>query len=253
MTIRVSVLRSILSLGAACLLPAAVSAQRSEPVPPSGSPARIVCAPRIATTEHIPSLTIVGSQDGTVRTYFGPSDTLVINGGRSDGVDVGQEYFVRRVVSPTLSADSPAGVLHTAGWLRIIATERETSLAAVAGVCDRLQRGDFLESLYWPGTVAVRDPGTPDYDNSGTIVLGLDGRSLIAEHDYVAVDLGSVDGILPGQRFTIFRHTLDGRRAVTELGEAVAVSVDEDWTTAHVGRLQDIVEVGDLVAPQREP
>ncbi len=82
-------------------------------------------------------------------------------------------------------------------------------------------------------------------------MFGLDGRSLIAEHDYFVLSLGDAHGVSSGQRLTVFRHTLEDLRAVTELGEAVAVVVNTDTTTARMVRLRDIVEIGDLVAPQR--
>ena len=240
---------SLFLAAAAVLLPGLIAGQGPELE--AGEPAEIACAPRVADTIRDRALTVVGSQDGTAKSYFGPSDTLVIGGGRAAGVDVGHEYFVRRLMSPGRSAGRPATILHTAGWVRIVATEREASVAQVVGVCDGLQRGDFLERFEWPEPLAVRDPGEPDYDQPGTIMFGLDGRSLIAEHDYFVLSLGDTHGVSSGQRLTVFRRTLGGLRAVTELGEAVAVVVDTAETTAQMIRLRDIVEIGDLVAQQR--
>ena len=240
---------SLICAAAALLLPSLAAGQG--PVAEAGEPNEIACAPRIAETVGDRALTVVGSQEGTAKSYFGPSDTLVISGGRAAGVDVGHEYFVRWLVSPERVTGRSATVLHTAGWVRIVATEREASVAQVVGVCDGLQRGDFLERLEWPQPFAVRDPGEPDYNQPGTIMFGLDGRSLIAEHDYFVLSLGDAHGVSPGQRLTVFRHTLGDLRAVTELGEAVAVVVNTDTTTARMVRLRDIVEIGDLVAPQR--
>ena len=63
--------------------------------------AAVSCAPRLSTGPPDPDtlLTIIGSQEGATKDYYGPSDTLAIGGGHAQGVDVGQEYFVRRVVS----------------------------------------------------------------------------------------------------------------------------------------------------------
>ena len=58
-------------------------------------------------------------------------------------------------------------------------------------------------------------------------------------------------GVSPGQRLTVFRSTLGGLGAVTELGEAIAVVVDTDATAARMIRLRGPVEIGDLVALQR--
>ena len=158
---------------------------------------------------------------------------------------------MRRIVTPTGLASTSPAVLHTAGWVRIVATQPESSIAIIVGLCDAVYRGDFLEPTKWPGPVTADVSGQPDYDNPGVILFGLDGRSLLAENDYFVLGLGQDDDLSPGQRLTIFRQTHDDHGAVTDLGEAVVVRVDSEATTARVIRLRDIVEVGDLVAPQR--
>ena len=135
--------------------------------------------------------------------------------------------------------------------MRIVGADREVSIAEVVRACDGLRQGDFLEPFALPETIEIHAAGEPDYDNPGKILFGLDGRALIAEHQYFVVGLGSLNDVVPGQRFTVFRHTLGGFTAVTDLGEAVAVAVDDGWTTARMTSLRDVVEVGDLVAPQR--
>lgn len=169
-------------------------------------------------------LAIIGTRDGTAKSYFGPSDTIVISGGRANGVAVGQACFVRRLLSPDRSIARAATVLHTAGWVRIVEAARDRSVAAVAGVCGHLQRGDVLETLRWPAPLAVSRPGEPDYDNSGPVMFGVAGRSLIAENAYFVLGLGDAHGVCPSQRLIMFRHTLNGLRAVTELGQAIAVA-----------------------------
>ena len=79
----------------------------------------------------------------------------------------------------------------------------------------------------------------------------LDGRLFIAEYEFFVLSLGEADDIVSGQRFTIYRSTVDGAGVLSELGEAVAVRVDANSTTARVTDLTDLVEVGDLVAPQQ--
>ena len=166
---------SLLLAAAVLGLPTWAVAQRTDPASQAGQSTEIACAPRVAATVGDRALTIVGSQEGTAKSYFGQSDTLVISGGREDGVDVGQECFVRRVVSPGRSVGQTSWVLRTSGWVRIVATEREASVAEVVGICNSLQRGDFLVRLQWPEPFTLSGPGEPDYDKPGTIMFGLDG------------------------------------------------------------------------------
>ena len=111
--------------------------------PDPGSPHDIACAPRLARASDEPTLTLLGAHDDEARSYFGPTDTLIVDGGLDSGVAVGQRYFVHRL-APALGG-VPRALLHTAGWIRIIAAEPRAALAEVLGVCGRLERGDFLE------------------------------------------------------------------------------------------------------------
>ena len=233
------------------LFPPVHAAQAPDETPPPGAQTSIACAPRLSTSRPDTSLTIVGSQEGEAKQYYGPTDVLVIDGGPAQGVDVGQEYFVRRVVSlGGLGADTPL-VLQTAGWVEILDAERDAALARVVRACSGFELGDFLEVVEWPATSPIAPPGQPDYESAGVILFGLDSRSLIATRDHFVLNRGFIHGFAPGQRLTVFRRTLGGQRAITELGEAVAVVVDAESTTAQLTRIRDAVEVGDLIAPQR--
>ena len=108
-----------------------------------------------------------------------------------------------------------------------------------------------MEPVDWPAAVQLAEPGDPDYDNAGVILFGLDGRQFIAENQYFVLTLGVTHGLVPGQRLTVFRKTLGHLRAVTELGEAVVVTVEDESATARLMRMRDAIEVGDLIAPQR--
>ena len=208
----------------------------------------MLSAPRLADSSGEVALTLLASSDGTAKSHFGPTDTLVVSGGLTSGLEVGQLYLVQRLV-PVPTASRP--ILHTSGWVKIVETEREAATAEIVGACDSVQRGDFLKPFAWPDPVEVLPRGAPDFEHSGRILTALDGRLFIAEYEYFVLSLGEADDIARGQRFTIYRFTVDGAGVLNELGEAVAVRVDATSTTARVTDLTDLVEVGDLVAPQR--
>ena len=69
-------------------------AQGSDPPAPPLSPTDVACAPRVSSNPLQSEPRVIGSQDEFAKSYFAPSDTLVIDGGRLRGMDVGQEYFV---------------------------------------------------------------------------------------------------------------------------------------------------------------
>src|SRR4051794_10492348 len=72
------------------------TAQTSD-APMSALAIGVACAPPPSTGE-IPdhALRVIGSQDAIPRALFGNRDLLVIDGGTTAGVQLGQQFFVRR-------------------------------------------------------------------------------------------------------------------------------------------------------------
>src|SRR5512145_809910 len=74
--------------------------------PPASVAADLACAPFLTYAPPKSQLRVTGSQDTYVKQMMGPGDTLVISGGLDKGLQVGQEYFVRRVTR-TFGARGP--------------------------------------------------------------------------------------------------------------------------------------------------
>src|SRR5512138_2682362 len=90
----------------------------------------LACAPTLAFERPLASLLITGGQDASTRHAFHPGDLITINGGSENGIEVGQEYYVRRVQPPRgtgMSRTTPATV-RTAGWVRVYAVDQTMSL-----------------------------------------------------------------------------------------------------------------------------
>ena len=233
----------------ALLVPTTAAAQT--PASEYGTSAKIACAPRMVTTEPDLTLVITGSQEGDAKYQYGPSDTLVISGGVAEGVQVGQEYFVRRHTQQGVGDRSEPIILKTVGWVRIVASEEHLSIATVIRPCDGFQLGDYLELAEWPTFPTPAPAGQPDYDGAGNILFGLDGRTLLGEGQYAVINLGRDDQLAPGQRLTVFRAALGPDGPITELGEAIAVTVDAEVATVRLTQTRVAVETGDLIAPHR--
>src|SRR5688572_11381176 len=82
--------------------PTGVLAQRSPAIEATHvNPAVLaqVCAPMAATAETAPAtaLYITGGQDTQSRESYAQGDFVTLNAGRNQGIQVGQEFFVRRV------------------------------------------------------------------------------------------------------------------------------------------------------------
>ena len=148
----------------AATVPAAAQ-QGPAPTPSTLAPdvLALACAPTMAL-EHPPTpLRIVGGQDSFVRRIFRPGDLVTINAGTDNGIVVGQEYYVRRVLTDydrTVSRVSP-GNIRTTGWIRIYAVDTQMSLATISYACETIDVGDYLEPLVLPSVPdSTMPPGT---------------------------------------------------------------------------------------------
>ena len=65
---------------------------------------------------------IVGSQDVVVRSTFGAPELLVINAGSARGIQINQQFYVRRLFrSAETLHDKVPHTVETAGWVRVVA------------------------------------------------------------------------------------------------------------------------------------
>ena len=228
----------------------------------------LACLPTLSFTAPAPSLLVTGGQDASTRYVFRPGDLITINGGSDNGIEVGQEYYVRRVQSPRgtgVSRTSPA-IIRTAGWIRIYAVDPTMSLATISHACDTIEIDDYLEPFTVPEPTAPdANPPKPQRDNYGHILIGSDRRTLFAKNDFFTIDRGTDHGVTVGTRFIIYR---DKRRMETaklpvtrelpdtvttpeflyELGEAVVVDVKPELSTLQAMTSRGAFMSGDYVA-----
>src|SRR4030095_15663101 len=110
------------------------------------------------------TLRVRGAQDPWARSMYGPTDLLVIDGGTGAGVQLGQEYFVRRGVRFGMPYEVPPTNASTVAWIRVVAVNESTAIASVQHVWDAIYRDDYLEPFVMPQTPAVADASAPDGD-----------------------------------------------------------------------------------------
>jgi len=228
----------------------------------------LACAPTLAFERPLASLLITGGQDASTRHAFHPGDLITINGGSDNGIEVGQEYYVRRVQAPRgsgISRTTPA-TIKTAGWVRVYAIDKTMSLVTVSHACDTIDVGDYLDPFSIPDPPTPdANPGKPQKDNYGHILMGTDRRTMFAKNDFVTIDRGTDHGVTLGARFMVFR---DKRRMETkrllavkelpdeiitpeflfEIGEAVVVEVRPEMSTVQILNARSALLSGDYVA-----
>jgi hypothetical protein len=245
-------------LFAAGLLTASVSvpaaAQRGPAPTPSslsGDVLALACAPTMVFEAPATPLRITGGQDSFVRRIFQPGDLVTINAGTDNGIEVGQEYYVRRVQvsgGRGMSREAP-GVIRTAGWVRVYAVDDQMSLATITHACDTIEADDYLEPFVLPVVpTASAEKTKPQRGNYGRILLGTDRRASFGLGDFMIVDRGSEHGVMPGAQFVVYRDRRQPESFLYELGEAVAVDVKPETSTLRVTMSRDAFSAGDFVA-----
>ena len=240
---------------AAVLSSAPLGAQRGPAPVGSRLPANVLalaCAPSMVFEPPPTPLRITGAQDSSVRYSHSPGDLITINAGTANGIEVGQEYFVRRVQAAErrpVTRANPA-TISTTGWIRIWAVDPQMSLATIVHACDTIDVDDFLEPFVLPQVPAPADTGgiKPQRENYGRIVLGTDRRRSFGKGDFFIVDRGSDHGVSLGARFVVYHDKQQVENFLYDLGEAVAVDVRPETSTLQVLVSRDAFRAGDYVA-----
>jgi hypothetical protein len=227
-------------------------AQADQPLSPLAH--SIACAPP-PTYEPAPAkvLRIAGSQDPTPRTLFGDRELLVIGGGTAAGVELGQQFFIRRTITYGTSK-APRGA-RTLGWLRIIAVNETTAIGLVNQVCGGIVVGDYLAKFVAPVVSADIEkdetPGQPDFTTLGHIVAGNEDRVVAGAGDLVLIDWGQSQGLTSGARFAIYRDPGLAGLPLASVGEGVVISTSRTMALTRVTRARDAIFSGDYVAMRK--
>lgn len=212
------------------------------------------CAPR-ATTAAVPTdaLRLIGAQDSIGRQLFAAGDLVVIGGGRGRGVELGQQFFVRRHSPGRNSGDLHA--VNTAGWIRVVAVDDTTAIALVDFACDGLLVGDHLEQYVPPAVPAdairTDTQGEPDFSAPGRLLFGDNERVAGATGDFMVTDLGEMRGAAPGMRLAIYRNVNVPGLPLAAVGEAIVIFADPETSVVRLTRTRDAIYSGDLLIPRR--
>lgn len=243
---------------AAALVAATAGIGSAQPVATAYTPLEIAVACAPPPTLEVPStrFRIVGTQDVVPRTTYGTRDLLVINGGTNAGVQLGQEFFIRRANRFGMSYGAPAAHgARTLGWLHVVAVNDTTAVASLDHVCAAIARDDYLEPFVAPAVPdgADRDEATgePDFNDMGRILVGSENRSAMGAGDFALIDRGSEQGVKPGARFALYRDVRVAGMPLATVGEIVVISTSPKAALTRITRARDAVVPGDYVAPRK--
>jgi len=214
----------------------------------------VACAPPASLQRPDgPTLRVAGVQDTVSRDVYGQGDLLIINGGTSAGVQLGQAFYVRRpIVAGT--ASGPRGIM-TLGWIRVVAVNDTTSIATIEHFCDAINRLDYLEPYAPPTVLAGLDRDDPtgdlDFGSLGRVLSGIENREIAGRGEWLMIDRGADQGVAPGTRFAVYRDLHGDGLPLASVAEGVVVSTAKTTSVARITRSRDAVTSGDYVVPRK--
>ena len=159
---------------------------------------------------------IIGS-DEPMQMNHTTQEIMYINKGQAEGVIAGQEFTVlkwERSLDHPIHRDAMGEVIQMIGTVRVLCTQDHTSTVVITSSCDGIEPGHRLRP--WEPRVPPLRPVDIRAETQcvaenpygrGRVVYIKEGHLQAAEWNQVAIDLGSVDGVIPGDRFIVYRDT----------------------------------------------
>ena len=233
---------------------AAVSAQSPTPAL-SASDVALACAPSLAiipdrATNH--TLRIVGAQDTVPRSLLGMRDLVVVTGGTAAGVQLNQQYAIRRDYVFGRPAKGQLQTIHTTGMLRIVAINETTSIAQIEQTCDGVVAGDYLVPFVAPSQppASTTTPGELDFSTLARVLFGDEQRHLAGPGDFMMLARGGAP-LAPGMRVAVYRDLQTAGVPLVAIAEGEIVSMPNDAPVMRILTARDAVRGGDYVVPHK--
>jgi hypothetical protein len=242
-----------LALLCAAGLSAGLAAQSSRPAVTRAVPLEIVCGAQASLSAPNQTLRVIGGLERSKR-LFATGESILVNAGSTQGLRVGQRFYVRRVIQDRFAQrtmEVQPRSIHTSGWVTIDEVQADVSTASVTEACDGVAEGDYLDPMIVPEVVKPSDGGAPDFTRPALVILGDDRRQLGGQGSLMVIDRGTDHGLRPGQRLTIYRETADGAGPIVRTGDAFIVSTQPDTSLMRILKSREPIQVGDKVAIHR--
>jgi hypothetical protein len=251
---------------ATVLVMAAFTPLHAQTGPDALTPGQIAlaCAPAPAAEPPAEAPRLLGAQDTLLHTLLAPQDLLVVGGGTQAGLQLGQQFFIRR--PPSAYTGRPGGAYMgrasgptastTAGWLRIVALNETTAIGTVEHVCGAIFRGDVLVPFEAPSVAADSDDdaaGELDFTSLARVLAAPENHVSAAPGEYVVIDRGRDHGIEAGARLAIYRDLRAPGMPLAALGEAIVMSSGTSAAVIRITRARDAVLTGDYLVGRKQP
>jgi hypothetical protein len=226
---------------------------------PLGSSADVYCFAMVVEDESVFPFTISSAEKVGQQLHFSDGDIVYMDGGIEDGLMPGDRFFVlhrhRKLRHPVSNAQL-GDVFQQIGQIRVLCAQESTAICEVTLACDPIGVGDRLlpyqpvpvPLVILPPPVERCDPASGKL--TGYVVYARDDAIDSGTGQLLIVDVGSADGLYPGQFAVVFRENpVEGMPRLV-LGEVGLLTMHETYATAKIMRSWTAMKVGDQVEIQ---
>jgi hypothetical protein len=193
---------------------------------------------------------IVGPQEKG-KTTLGYDDIVFVKVGSQETVNVGDKFLIYTplgMVRHPRTGERAGRLIRGLGILQITAKDPSADVltARITLSFDSVGTGSLLTPYQEPVLIYQSNEKRAK-DISGYILEVTDRRSISGQTDYVYLDKGSMDGVDPGDRFTVYAEPEKRGYPRKVIGEVQVFLVKERTSTAVVRKNTDTLAKGDAV------
>ena len=246
----------LLFTGTCVFVGAGAASAQTDPAPMSTIETMVACSsPPSLDRPAAATPRVIGAQDTVARTLFGPPDLLVVNSGLASGIQLNQRFFVRRENRFGTAYGRHTLTSRTLGWIRIVAVDNSTAIAAIEHSCDGIMANDYLESFVAPTVPAEANGaatvGEPDFSVLSRVLAGNEDRVNAAPGDMVMIQTGVGSSLTAGTQMAVYRDLRVAAMPLASVGDAVVISVGPNVALARITRARDAVQTGDYMVVRK--
>ena len=198
--------------------------------------------------------TVYGTQ--TLRYGLMTGDIIYLDGGRTAGMAPGDLFTAvgaGSLVRHPVAGDVVGRMYTYQGRVRVLSVQDDTAIAEIVHACDPVNVGARLEP-FEPRPVPLGRIGTMRPVNHPSPMEALEGAPVIVraeddvltlgEDSLVYLDQGELDGVVPGDIYTIYRINDRGLPPMV-MGELAVLAAYETSSVGRIVRSRYTVRLGD--------
>jgi hypothetical protein len=159
---------------------------------------------------------IVGAEGEPQQHTFAEGDVVFLNAGAEQGIKEGQQFSILRPRGDVKGVyRQKKGFLgryvQELGRVQVFKLTPNSALAQITFSCDTILLGDLIAPVRYRDPVPASNSITldkfaqPSGKQLGRLMMAKDAREMVTKNDVVYIDLGSEDGVKPGDFLTIYR------------------------------------------------